>query len=81
MFGALVRAAPQLLIFPLLAAALAKVMGPLVTFMTDGPATTGDMLIVMLNGASNNFVLIGVLALFLGLLARAISEAQTPGRV
>lgn len=81
MFGALIRAAPQLLIIPLIAAALAKILGPMVTFMTDGPATSSDMLITLLNGASNNFVLIGVLALLMVLIARAITEARTPGRV
>jgi hypothetical protein len=78
MFGALLRAAPQLLLFPLLAAALAKVIEPILTFMN---ATSDDMLFVLLVGISNNFVLVGVLGLFMGLLARAISEAATPGRL
>jgi hypothetical protein len=78
MFGALLRAAPQLLGIPLLAAALAKVVGPMVTFATNGPATQSDMLIVLMTGISDNFVLVGVLALFLTLLARAVIEARTP---
>jgi len=78
MFGALLRAAPQLLGIPLLAAALAKVVGPIVTFATDGPATQNDMLIVLLTGISDNFVLVGVLGLLLTLVATAVIEARTP---
>jgi len=80
MFGALLRAAPQALFVALLGAVTARIMEPLLAVMVGGSATQNDMLVSGLQSATDNFVLIGVLALLVTLLARAVLEARA-GRV
>ena len=79
MFGFIVRAAPQALLFGLLAAALSAVVDPMVDFMTDGPATQSDLLVSALTATTDNFVLVGLAALLLTFIGRAVLEARVGG--
>lgn len=79
MFGALLRAAPQALLIALLTAVFARVVNPLIDVMTDGPASSNDMLVSGLNSATSNFILVGLAALVLALIARAVLEARLGG--
>jgi len=76
MFGALLRAAPEALFIALFAAIVARVVDPLKQAALDGPATQSDTLIVTLSAATENFILVGLLALLLTLIARATIESQ-----
>jgi hypothetical protein len=76
MFGALLRAAPQALFMALIAAVLSRILAPLVSFNLNGPATQSDLLINTLTTVSGNSLLIGILALLVTLVARAVVEAQ-----
>jgi hypothetical protein len=79
MFGAVLRAAPQALFMALLAAVAARVTDPLFDFMASGPAQSDDLLLGSLQAATDNILLVGVLALILTLLARAVIEARIGG--
>lgn len=80
MFGAFARAAPQALFIALLAAILARVLDPILEFTLDSPnATQNDMIIAGLQAASDNFLLVGLIALAVALLARATIEASIGG--
>lgn len=63
----------------LLAAVAARVTDPLFDFMLDGPAKSNDLLLGSLQAATDNILLVGVLALVLTLLARAVVEARVGG--
>lgn len=79
MFGAVLRAAPQALFLALLAALAARITQPLFDFMAAGPATSNDLLLGSLQAATDNMLLIGVLALLLRLIAAAVVEARIGG--
>ena len=79
MFGAIVRAAPQALFVALLGAVTARVANPLIAQAAAGSATKQDTLLAGLVTLTDNFVLVGILALLLTLLARAVLEAQVAG--
>jgi len=83
MFGILARSAAEALFVTLLAWVLGKVVAPMVTLMTDGAATKDDLLIQTLQGVGDNFVFVGIVALFLSIIARAIVEgrAGSPGGI
>jgi len=76
MFGILVRSAAEALFVALLSWVLGQVPAPLVTLMQDGAANQDDLLIQALNGAGEHFVLIGILALFVSIIARAVIEGK-----
>lgn len=80
MFGTIVRAAPQALFIAFLSAILARVLGPIMDFiMASESANQDDLLISGLTAASDNFIIVGLIALGVVLLARAILEAQIGG--
>jgi hypothetical protein len=79
MFGAVLRAAPQALFVALLAAVGARVTQPLFDFMAAGPAESDDLLLGSLQAASDNILLVAILALVLTLIARAVVEARIGG--
>jgi len=80
MYGVLLRAGPQALFISLMAALFARVLNPLVDVMlVDGPAQQDDMLINALTAASDNFVLIGIIALVITILGTAVIEADQGG--
>jgi hypothetical protein len=81
MFGALLRAAPQALFIALLAAITSRVLDPFLSFIAAGPAETDDLLYSGLESASENFLLVGLLALLVTLVARAVIEARVGGGV
>lgn len=81
MFGALLRAAPQALFMALLAAVAARVVAPLVDTMTAGGAQQSDLIVGTLSAASDNMLLVGLVALLVTLVARATIEAQLGGGV
>jgi hypothetical protein len=76
MFGVLIRAGPQALFMALLGAILARILSPLIGFMTAGPATEDDLLINALTAVSENYILMGVLALVITILATAVLESR-----
>lgn len=80
MFGAILRAAPQALFIALLGAVLARVTDPLIDQMVAGGAEEGDLLLKTAQAGTENAVLVGILALLVVLIARAVIEAQM-GRV
>jgi hypothetical protein len=79
MFGALLRAAPQALFVALLAAVGSRVATPLIDSMTAGSAQQSDLIVGTLTAATDNFLLVGILALLITLVARATIEAQLGG--
>jgi len=80
MYGVLLRAGPQALFISLMSALFARVLDPLVDVMlVDGPAQQDDMLINALTAASDNFVLIGIIALVITILGTAVIEADQGG--
>jgi len=79
MFGAVIRAAAQALFVALLAAVATRVLSPLFDFMAAGPAQSDDLLLGSLQAASDNLLLVALLALVLTLLARAVVEARVGG--
>lgn len=80
MFGAILRAAPQALFIALLSAVFARVLSPIIDFILQSPnADQNDLLISGLQAASDNFILVGLVALALVLLTRAVLESQIGG--
>lgn len=75
MYGVLVRAAPQAVFVALVSAAGSRVLQPLVDLMLQEGAKD-DLLISGLQTASDNFVLVGILALLLTILAAAVIESR-----
>lgn len=80
MFGVILRAAPQALLFALLAGVLARIVGPLLDFTLQSPnANQSDLLIAGLQAASDNFLLVGLISLAVVIIARAVLESQIGG--
>lgn len=79
MYGFILRAAPQALFIGVLAAVLSAIVDPLLTFMTDGPATSNDLLVSSLTAVTDNFVLVGIAALALTFIGRAVIEGKLGG--
>lgn len=80
MFGAILRAAPQALFIALLASVSARITEPLIDFTLDNsPAAKSDMLVSGLQSATDNYLLVGIAALLLALVARAVVEARVGG--
>jgi len=80
MFGILVRSAAEALFITLLAWVLGQVVNPLLETIAV-EAAEDDLLYQTLTAAGENFILVGILALFVSLIARAIVEgrAGSPG--
>lgn len=77
MFGVIIRAAPQALFIALLSAVLARVLDPIIEFTLESPnADENDLLISGLQAAGDNFILVGLIALALVILTRAVIESQ-----
>ena len=80
MFGGILRAAPDALFVTLIAAITSYVLAPLYSFAvaSDGASET-DILLWGLRTASANFLLVGLFAGLLTLLARANLESGPGG--
>jgi Na+-driven multidrug efflux pump len=78
MWGALLRGALALLFIPLLGAVLGRPLAHMVDFIVAGSATKQDLLPAMLVAVSDNWVLVGGIAIFVAVLAAAIAEARSP---
>jgi len=79
MLGAFARAAPQALFAAVIAAFLSRVMSYIMPIILDSPdASESDPLVsgLMAVSSSDNFLLVGLLALLLTLLGRAMVEAK-----
>lgn len=76
MYGFILRAAPQALFVALLGAITAKVVGLLAEVMTDGPGTQSDLLINGLLAVSDHYILVGIAALVVTWVGRAVLEAR-----
>lgn len=80
MYGVILRAAPQALFIALLAAVLSRVLDPILEFILASPnAEESDLLISGLQAASENFILVGLIALALVIIARAVLESEIGG--
>jgi len=82
MWGLTVRTAPQLAVVILIAAAVQRILSPIVEFLLAGPAEEGDMLIVSLQWVANpaNFALVGIVALAVVWLAGSLFEGSPGGQ-
>lgn len=79
MLGAFARAAPQALFIAVLAAITARATEPMTNYaLNSTSASQSDPLISGLSAASDppNFLLVGVIALVLTLIGRAMVEAE-----
>jgi len=79
MYGVLLRAGPQALMISLMGTITTVVLSNLTEVMLAGPATQDNMLIKAFTGVHENFVLIGIIALALTVLATATVEAGQGG--
>lgn len=76
MYGFILRAAPQALFVALLGAITAKVVGLLAETMLAGPATESDLLVSGLTAVSDHYILVGIAALIVTWIGRAVLEAR-----
>jgi len=78
MYGVLFRAGPEALFVGVLGAVFARALGPLVDVMMV-EANQDDVLISALTAASDNFILVGIIAIMLTVLATAVLEGSVGG--
>lgn len=82
MFGRIISQAPQMLYIVLLAAFLGTAMNHMLPVMLNGAATESDPLYAGIEaavGTPENFALVGIIALVVAFLARAVVEGNLGG--
>lgn len=78
MYGTLIRAGLEALFIALLGAVFVAVMSPLLSAMYPA-ANEDDLLINALTAAQENFILIGIIAILVTVIATAILEGSIGG--